>query len=67
MYAMAYDEAEATGIMVEGKIVVVDHDTSDLFDSGLTYSIIAPHFVIIIGGRLEQLRVVLSLTTLIGW
>lgn len=64
---MAYDETETTRIVFDGKIVVCDHDTSDLFDSGLTHSITAPQFFMIIGGRLEQLWVVISLTTLIGW
>ena len=29
---MAYDEAEAACIVVEGQIVVCDHDTRDLFE-----------------------------------
>ena len=66
MYAMAYDETEATCIVVDGKIIVCDHDTSDLFDSGLTHSFIAPHFAMTIGGRLKQLHVVLAIVTLVG-
>lgn len=66
MYALDHEEAEAAGNVVEGKLIVSDHEAKALFDLGSTHSFIARHFPIVIGGKPKQLQVVLIVTTLVG-
>ena len=66
VYALDHGEAEAAGNVVEGKLIVCDHEGRALFDPGSTHSFIALHFVFVIGTRPKQLQVVLIVTTPVG-
>ena len=56
MFTLTYDEAEASGNMVEGTVTVLGHPARVLMDSSATHSFVFESFACTLGQSLQLLE-----------